>query len=175
MAPLKENKARMAAEARAAEGRSRYEDPRSAVAGRLRMARGRLGLTQKEVAQRINMPLPSYKDYEAGNRLPGGEALGLLILAGINANWLITGEGPMMMTGLAPSDAAPTAPDWKVLAGVIADVENRMAALKLNLVPEKKAELIGLVYDYYSASGKRDASLLDRFLKLVEAPPSGRR
>lgn len=140
---------------------------RDGVAARLRVARDTLGLTQKEVAQRINMPLPSYKDYEAGNRVPGGEALGLLIMAGINANWLITGEGPMLLSEPEPPGISQAPLDWKVLADVIEDVESRMRAQSATLLPEKKAQLIGLAYDYYVSTGKRDATLLDRFLKLV--------
>ncbi|QDX80492.1 hypothetical protein B9N43_04030 [Denitratisoma sp. DHT3] len=49
------------------------------VASRLRAVRERLGLTQREIAERSQIPLPSYKDYEVGNRMPGGEALGLLV------------------------------------------------------------------------------------------------
>ncbi|MDO8933319.1 MAG: helix-turn-helix transcriptional regulator [Rhodocyclaceae bacterium] len=141
---------------------------RDAVATRLRAARDALRLTQRQVAERIRMPLPSYKDYEAGNRIPGGEALGLLILAGINANWLITGEGPMLMADLEVGDAPSQPPlDWKILGGVIEDIENRQANQDLDLAPEKKAQLIGLVYDYCPSTGKYEPSLLDRFLKLV--------
>lgn len=138
-----------------------------ALATRLRAAREAFGLTQRAVAQRINMPLASYKDYEAGKRVPGGEALGLLIRAGINANWLITGNGPMLMAELGGGKAAAQPPlDWKMLADAITDVESRISG-GVDLSPGRKAQLIGLVYDYYRGTGKREPSLLDRFLKLV--------
>lgn len=133
---------------RSAGGTSDGKDPaphkelrpgRDAVAARLRAARDALRLTQKQVAQRIKMPLPSYKDYEAGNRIPGGEALGLLILAGINANWLITGAGPMLMAELGTGETPSQPPlDWKILGVVIGDVEGRLTTQNLNLAPEKK-------------------------------------
>lgn len=39
------------------------------------------------------MKLPSLRDYELGNRIPGGDAIALLTKAKINAHWLITGIG----------------------------------------------------------------------------------
>lgn len=74
---------------------------REAVATRIKQARESLGLTQKKAAEKANgMSLPSYKDYEAGKTMPGGEAIQDLTKLGINANWLLNGEGPMLLSEL---------------------------------------------------------------------------
>ena len=76
------------------------DNQKMAVGARLKEARAALGLTQKELCALVEMPLPSLRDYELGKRIPGGEAIGGLVRAGINANWLLTGEGPMLLANL---------------------------------------------------------------------------
>lgn len=141
---------------------------RDAVGGRLKALRGTLQLTQREVSRRINMPLPSYKDYENGNRMPGCEALGMFVQAGINANWLITGEGPMLLSEMAEGEATQP-PDWQMLGWIIGEIEARSRHCPLSLEPDKKAQLIGLMYDYCCRTGSQDPALVDRFMALVGA------
>ncbi len=65
---------------------------------RIRDARTELHLTQKEFCVLTGMKLPSLKDYELGNSMPGGEALVDLGRAKINTNWLLTGVGEMFLS-----------------------------------------------------------------------------
>ncbi len=71
---------------------------------RLRHARHTLAMTQKEWCEASGMKLPSLRDYELCNRTPGGEALSLYARAGINLNWLLTGEGPVQINDLPKDD-----------------------------------------------------------------------
>lgn len=80
---------------------------KQAVGERLRAARGALSLTQKGLCDVAGMRLPSLRDYELGNRIPGGEAVACLSRAGINANWLLTGEGPMLLADFKVRAEAP--------------------------------------------------------------------
>lgn len=59
------------------------------IGERLKLVRASLKQTQKQFAASIDMPLPSYKDYEGGKRIPGGRALAKLARAGIDARWLL--------------------------------------------------------------------------------------
>lgn len=43
-----------------------------------------------------------YQKYEMGRSAPGGEAIAGFVGVGINANWLLTGEGPMRLEELQP-------------------------------------------------------------------------
>jgi hypothetical protein len=61
-------------------------------------------MTQKEWCAASGMKLPSLRDYELGKTIPGGEALSLYAIAGINLNWLLTGDGPMRLRDLPPTD-----------------------------------------------------------------------
>ena len=69
---------------------------------RIKEARSALGWTQKQLCEQAGMKLPSLRDYELGNSIPGGEAVTALMTAGINANWLLTGEGPMLIDDMCP-------------------------------------------------------------------------
>ena len=64
------------------------------IAERLRAARESLGLSQKELAERAGIPVPSLKAYEAGKSIPGGEAILSLSRVGISADWLLSGQSP---------------------------------------------------------------------------------
>ncbi len=68
---------------------------RDSIGERLKAARSSLGMTQKAWCEASGMKLPSLRDYELGNRVPGGEALSLYARAGIRVDWLLTGEGSM--------------------------------------------------------------------------------
>lgn len=70
------------------------------LGARLKAARAALGWTQKELCAAIDMPLPSLRDYELGKTIPGSIAVCAYAHAGINANWLLTGEGPMLLADL---------------------------------------------------------------------------
>lgn len=67
------------------------------ISDRLKKARAALGLTQKELCSLTGIPLPSLRGYELSHRTPGGDAIEALSRAGINANWLLTGEGPIFV------------------------------------------------------------------------------
>lgn len=56
-----------------------------------------MGLSMRALAEAASVPLPSHKDYEGCKTIPGGEAIAGYVRAGINANWLLTGEGAMLL------------------------------------------------------------------------------
>ncbi len=81
------------------------------LAQRLKDARARLGLKQDELAAQSGVSYSVYQKYELGRSVPGGDAIAGLVRLGINANWLLTGEGPMLLADLAaPAPAAPPKP-----------------------------------------------------------------
>lgn len=56
-----------------------------------------MGMLQKDFSTRIEMPIPSLRDYELGKTMPGGDAITSFMSAGISADWLLTGEGEMLL------------------------------------------------------------------------------
>lgn len=69
-------------------------------AERLKSARGSLGLKQTEMSEQSGVSYRAYQHYEGGRSLPCADALMGFMQLGINANWLLTGEGPMLLADL---------------------------------------------------------------------------
>lgn len=57
---------------------------------------------QKEFATHLGVSFRTYQKYEMGSVAPGAEAIEAFIRTGINANWLLTGHGPMLAKDLRP-------------------------------------------------------------------------
>lgn len=70
---------------------------KKAIGARFKEMRATLGLTQKALAAVMEKPVPSVRDYERGRSIPGGDAIASLMRAGVSANWLLTGEGDMLI------------------------------------------------------------------------------
>lgn len=79
---------------------------RERLAERLKQARSALGLTQKEWCATSGLQLPSLKKYEEYKSLPGSEALCAYAKAGIRVDWLLTGEGPMLLADMVDNGVA---------------------------------------------------------------------
>lgn len=74
----------------------------STVGQQLKCWRLSCGMTQPAAAARLNAPPSAYQEYETDQRAPDAEALTRFVEAGINANWLLCNEGPMLLRDLAP-------------------------------------------------------------------------
>jgi transcriptional regulator with XRE-family HTH domain len=65
---------------------------REGIAGRLRMAREAVGLSQGQVAKRLDMHRPTISEIEAGRRRVSAEEIASFAeLYGIDANWITRG------------------------------------------------------------------------------------
>lgn len=73
---------------------------------RLKDARAALGLSQTDAAVRSGVPVGTIRKYEQGPSLPGAEAIEAFVRLGINANWLLTGEGDMLLPGAQDGQAS---------------------------------------------------------------------
>lgn len=63
----------------------------------MRAAREALGLSQDGLAKAVGGSKRGIQNNEAHISVPGGEVICGLVGLGINANWLLTGEGPMLL------------------------------------------------------------------------------
>lgn len=71
------------------------------ISERLKAARHALTATQGSMAAKSGIPVGTYQKYELGKLAPGAKAIQGLMQLGINANWLLTGDGPMLLADLA--------------------------------------------------------------------------
>ena len=95
--------------------------------------------------------------------MPGGQMIGTLVRAGINANWLLMGEGPMLLADLKPSVPAGMLDPERLQASIQA-VDEGLANAERVMKPEKKAELILAVYDLL----QEPSVTKERVLRLVK-------
>jgi transcriptional regulator with XRE-family HTH domain len=74
---------------------------------RIKIVRDKLGLSQKDMAKKIGVSLTALQGYEAGRSVPGGEVFKSITKLGFNANWLLTGEGPIRRGERSEQGAEP--------------------------------------------------------------------
>lgn len=100
------------------------------IGSRLKVWRKSISLGQEDAAARIGLSPSTYQNYERDVRRPNAAGFNAFTKAGINAKWLLTGEGEMLLDQGAQSapgqlQASPaqyrveeSAPQPEALAGV---------------------------------------------------------
>ncbi|CAJ0684633.1 helix-turn-helix domain-containing protein [Ralstonia mannitolilytica] len=140
----------------------------AAIGRRLKEARQILGLSQQVLAEKIGSSKTGIQANEAGSSVPGGAVIIGLMKLGISANWLLMEEGPARLADVtAGTQTGSGTVDTDLLGIVIARLEKEIAARGARPTPEKKAELIALLYDYMIETGKREGPSVERILRLV--------
>nr|DAI35609.1 MAG TPA: Repressor protein CI [Caudoviricetes sp.] len=108
------------------------------IGHRIRRFRESLGYSKKDAPSLFGIPTSSYQKYEQGSSFPGSEAIEKLVVAGINANWLLTGKGEMFnaLSGLAAPKMREDTPypsgSATVLSAQEATASGRYIALPLH-------------------------------------------
>ncbi len=116
----------------------------------MRAAREALGLTQDGLAQAVEGSKPGIRDNEGGKNVPGGKVICGLVSLGINANWLLTGAGPMLLKDLEPAPPPPVKINIEALAEVIRSVH---ALAKPGETPEALSRKAARFYVYMIDEG----------------------
>ena len=121
---------------------------------RLRVARESLSITQNDMAARLGMSVRGYQDNEQGKRTAKTKVIAEFQKLGIDANWLLTGEGPMRLGEQRSADPAikdeveiKTTVDEKLLTACLKVLEEVCQERKIRYEPEQKAEIIALLYE----------------------------
>jgi transcriptional regulator with XRE-family HTH domain len=120
---------------------------------RLKAWRAATGLSQEAAALALSVPVSSYQRYELGTRGPSTDAMEAFVLAGINANWLLTGRGPMLLADLADATKRPDTLDRERMILALESIERGLAKARAMVIPEKKVRLLLAIYDYLEEEG----------------------
>ena len=102
----------------------------------------------RDFSEMTGIPYPSLREYLAGKKKPGFDALASIVTAtGVSADWLLTGEG-------SKTKGAQTAPelDVEMLSQTVEGVELLLKKMGKKLAPEKKARVIVMLYRSFAAS-----------------------
>lgn len=150
------------------------------IGNRLRRWREHVGLSQKEAATRLSVPARTYQNYEMDVRAPGADAMECFVRGGINANWLLTDEGPMLLEerqrpdapgpGQGEPDESHTTRkglDVELMRELLELVEEELEQRDLHLPPANKARVLALMYDYVDKVGEADPAMLHNLLDLA--------
>lgn len=113
------------------------------IGPRMKAARTALHLTQQELGEIAGVPLNTIKKYEGSHSVPGGDALAGYLRAGVNVNWLLNGQGPMLLKDQVPAGAL----DVEELRAVMIGVDEALSELRRQLAPDKKFELVMALYE----------------------------
>lgn len=158
------------------------------IGARLKAWRDLNRLKQPEAASQLGVAASTYQKYEMDLRAPGADAMECFVRAGINANWLLTGEGPMLLEELqhqggAELEAARAelaalqvrmdktlaemAPQLEVLRKVVLILEEELEEADIELTPESKAKVIVILYEHAVKAGALDTTMLRNVLSLA--------
>jgi transcriptional regulator with XRE-family HTH domain len=142
---------------------------KSDLGQRLKLARESLGYAQKRMSEAVGGKVRSWQEYEANDKVPGSAVITGLVKLGINANWLLTGEGEMCLNALSPGSAPDGPIDRAVLRDVVEVLEEVLKETGRVVAPANKAELILLLCDEITEQeGKRPGKeSVARLLRLV--------
>ena len=84
----------------------------------MKQAREALALTQAKFSEQNGYKIRTYQKNEAGVSEAGVTLAAGFVRAGVNANWLLTGQGPMLLAELQ-HDPAPAKINTEALAAII--------------------------------------------------------
>ena len=106
----------------------------------------------KEFSRRSQIPYSTLQGYFR-TTLPSAEHLRRMVVnTKINANWLLSGEGNMLLSDTQePDGTEETKPqlDTGTLTAIIEWLEDRLKKEKKVLSPDKKAAFVALAYEYF--------------------------
>jgi transcriptional regulator with XRE-family HTH domain len=136
-------------------------DENLAIGTRLVAVREERRLSQAEMAERLDLSLRAYQNYERGDReMPTAVLRSLHAEFGIDPMWVVVG------TGSEQRDSSGHA-KLDVLEAVIIGVETHLQRTHKKLAPAKKARLIKVLYLQFRDQPKIDAAQLADTLSLV--------
>lgn len=138
----------------------------------MKAAREALGLSRPAFTTEYGgVTVRTLENNERGINEAGACLVAAFVRLGINANWLLTGEGPMLLKDLAVSSSAqaPAALDLVALQTVTALLEDELARKHARLDPARKAEVIALLYEEAVAESEEEPrrGKVLRLLRLV--------
>ena len=126
----------------------------------MKAARRILALSQSEFCEQNGYLVRTYQKNEAGYNEAGITLGAAFVRAGINANWLLTGEGPMRIEDLAGAET-PGALDRERMRISLKAIEMGLKATERVMAPAAKAELLLAVYDLLEDSSVTEEKVMN--------------
>lgn len=119
----------------------------ASIGSRIRCARENFGFIRPGFSEKFGVSVRTLENNERGRNEPGASLFLPFAALGVNTNWLLTGEGQMLLADMKP--AKSYAIDFQCLQKSIQAVEEGLSGSSKRFDPLKKAELILAVYDLF--------------------------
>jgi transcriptional regulator with XRE-family HTH domain len=114
----------------------------------LKLLRQNLKMSQREIAEVLEIGLRSWQQYETGTNTPGGSVLEALHKKlGVNLNWLISNQGEMLYR------VEEIRYDRELLIQAITTLENCLSKKNMAIDPHKKSKVAVKLYENLKKSG----------------------
>ena len=142
---------------------------KTGIAERIKIIRESLGLNQKSFAESIGISSnATISRWERGLNFPPADTLAVIQEKyGISVEWIVTGQGTMKGETTRTPRVKPPLLDTDLLSEVIIGVEKAVVEERLVFKPEKKAELIILLYEHFLSKDEVEEETIERWLKVV--------
>lgn len=128
------------------------------IGARMKAARDALGLSRPAFATKCGCTVRTLENNEGGANEAKAGLIEAFVRLGINANWLLTGDGPMRLSGLQEraGTPAPAALDVAALKTVMKLLDEELARKHARLDPDRKAEVVALLYEEAVAESEEE-------------------
>jgi transcriptional regulator with XRE-family HTH domain len=141
-----------------------------AMGGRIRLARKWAGFNQDEVAVRMGLSRASVSNWELGLGIKRDNLVSFAQIAGVSAEWLMTGEPDLAPKGERVSDKADASAseiDFAQLEGLMAAAFELLGKPSLQSEELAKAILKAAVLSQPDASQPHDDALTKRLAQFL--------
>lgn len=127
------------------------------------------GDTNEKLSTNLGASIETIRTYRKGRGdLKGVVLKNLVEKYGFNPAWLLAGEGEMYASDEPKGLRSLGNKGASIMKSIIEAVEERLLRLKIKLKPDKKAEVITALYDYFVETGKEiSQDTVERYLRLA--------
>lgn len=138
------------------------------IGDRLRVFRESTNLTQAQFALLMNMSTTGLQSNESNRSLPNSKLLLALYAKGLNVNWLLSGEGEMLLRASKESIPPQLGGNINVYAEAMEVIDLFLQKNQRTLTPEKKRQAVDALYHLsMDKGGKIDTQVAEMIMQLA--------
>jgi transcriptional regulator with XRE-family HTH domain len=126
---------------------------------RIRQERKRLGLTQQQFADGLDISRSAVTFYETDRTVPDANFFSSAIANGIDIGYILVGERSVELAGYML--------DWKLLGLILAAIRLWCTDEKIAIPLAKELAIAQLLYTHFSKRGLIDQDVVDQTMKLA--------
>ncbi len=134
------------------------------ISNRLRAFRAACGMSQKAFAAQSGVSQRSYQGYEDGRSVPGGDAIAAFVKMGVDANWLLTGEGELWRVSAGQTGVSMSVPSH---AHALEALQAWQIEHDVKIPADKIARAVILLAELAGEDEAQLKPLADKVLRLV--------